>query len=73
VLGWLRELGIKSVALGLTKDGHLNHPLYVPYSVEPVAVEGRRSAGSYSVIRQRRSERKFTEPLPFSRWPHLTP
>ena len=51
VLDWLRELGIKPVALGLTKDGPLNHPLYVPYSVEPVAVEGRRSAGSYSVIR----------------------
>jgi hypothetical protein len=51
VLGWLRGLGIKPVALGLTKDGHLNHPLYVPYRVEPVAVEGRRSAGSYSVIR----------------------
>jgi hypothetical protein len=35
---------------GGREDGHLNHPLYVPYSAEPVAVEGRRSAGSYTAI-----------------------
>ena len=36
---------------GLEAAVHLNHPLYVPYIAEPMAVEGRRSAGSYSVIR----------------------
>jgi len=46
VLGWLRERGIKPVALGLTKDGQLNHPLDLAYSVEREAVEGRRSAGA---------------------------
>jgi hypothetical protein len=41
VLDWLRELGVKPVALGLTKDGHPKHPLYVPYTAEPAAFTGR--------------------------------
>jgi hypothetical protein len=36
VLGWLRELGIASFALGVTRDGHPCHPLYLPYSAELV-------------------------------------
>jgi hypothetical protein len=40
VLGWLRELGIQPVALGLTKDGHPKHPLYVPYSAGLVGFTG---------------------------------
>jgi hypothetical protein len=32
VLGWLHELGIASFALGVTRDGHPRHPLYLPYS-----------------------------------------
>jgi hypothetical protein len=40
VLGWLRELGISPVALGITKDGHPKHPLYVPYSAELIGFTG---------------------------------
>lgn len=36
VLGWLREMGVKPIALGVTRDGHPRHPLYVSYSVELV-------------------------------------
>lgn len=34
VLRWLDALSITPFALGVTKDGHPKHPLYVPYSVE---------------------------------------
>jgi hypothetical protein len=30
----------------LETDVHLNHPLYVPYSAEPIAVEGLHSAAA---------------------------
>jgi hypothetical protein len=42
VLEWLDEFGIGPVALGLTKDGHPRHPLYVPYSAELIPFVGRR-------------------------------
>lgn len=41
ILDWLNELGVEPLALGLTKDGHPRHPLYVPYSAEPVPFPGR--------------------------------
>jgi hypothetical protein len=31
---------------GLETAVHLNHPLYVPYSAEPMAVEGRHAAAA---------------------------
>jgi hypothetical protein len=44
VLGWLAQFPtINLVCLGLTKDGHPRHPLYVPYSA-PLVPYGRRSA-----------------------------
>jgi hypothetical protein len=30
VLGWLAALGVHPLALGLTRDGHPRHPLYLP-------------------------------------------
>jgi hypothetical protein len=42
VLGWLTALGVRPFALGLTRDGHPRHPLYVPYSAELVPFEGRQ-------------------------------
>jgi len=30
------SLGVQPLALGVTKDGHPRHPLYVPYSAEKV-------------------------------------
>lgn len=35
VLGWI-EGRCQPMALGITKDGHPRHPLYVPYSAELV-------------------------------------
>ncbi len=32
VLKWLDQFGVKPVALGVTKDGHPRHPLYMPYA-----------------------------------------
>jgi len=40
VLDWLRELGIRPLALGVTKDGHPRHPLYVSYAAELAAFVG---------------------------------
>ena len=31
----LREAGVRIEILGLTKDGHPRHPLYVPYATKP--------------------------------------
>lgn len=36
VLGWIDQFGARPMALGVTKDGHPKHPLYVPYSAELV-------------------------------------
>lgn len=41
VLGWLAELGVEPLALGVTKDGHPRHPLYLPYSAELVVFARR--------------------------------
>lgn len=38
-LGWLDDLGITPVALGLTSYGFPKHPLYVPYSAELVPLK----------------------------------
>ena len=40
-MGWLSELGIEPRALGVTKDGHPKHPLYVPYGAALVPFTGR--------------------------------
>jgi hypothetical protein len=45
VLGWLEVLGVQPLALGVTKDGHPRHPLYVPYSAE---LEAYRRCGGPS-------------------------
>jgi hypothetical protein len=42
VLRLLDQFGIKPLALGLTKQGHPKHPLYVPYDAELVPFLGRR-------------------------------
>jgi hypothetical protein len=34
VLGWLADLGVQPLALGVTKDGHPRHPLYLPKNAE---------------------------------------
>lgn len=34
VLGWLEEHGVEPFALGITRDGHPKHPLYLPNSAE---------------------------------------
>ena len=33
-LGWLRAFGVQPLALGVTKDGHPRHPLYLPKAAE---------------------------------------
>jgi hypothetical protein len=38
VLGWMRGL-CRLMCLGLTRDGHPRHPLYVPYSAELTAFD----------------------------------
>jgi len=41
VLAWLAEYGIKPLALGMTRDGHPKHPLYLPKSAGPTAFTPR--------------------------------
>jgi hypothetical protein len=41
VLRWI-EGRCQPMCLGMTKDGHPRHPLYVPYSEELMAFEGRK-------------------------------
>jgi hypothetical protein len=41
VLGWIEGL-CQPMCLGMTKDGHPRHPLYMPYSAELVAFGGRK-------------------------------
>jgi hypothetical protein len=36
VLAWMVELGVEPLALGLTKNGHPRHPLYLPYTATPI-------------------------------------
>jgi hypothetical protein len=42
VISWLHQFGVRPLALGVTKDGHPKHPLYVPYSAELVPFAGRK-------------------------------
>ena len=39
VLGWLSEAGVTPVALGVTRDGHPRHPLYLPKRAEMVPLD----------------------------------
>jgi hypothetical protein len=41
VLGWIEGV-CKPMALGITRDGHPRHPLYVPYRADLVSFSGRR-------------------------------
>lgn len=41
VLGWLDELGVRPVALGVTKEGHPRHPLYLANSAEIKLFQGK--------------------------------
>src|SRR4051794_12688875 len=41
VLGWLEAFGIRPFALGLTRDGHPKHPLYLPKAAELMPFAGR--------------------------------
>jgi hypothetical protein len=41
-LGWLEGYGIKTLALGATREGHPKHPLYLPYSAPLAPFAGRR-------------------------------
>jgi hypothetical protein len=43
VLGWLDALGVRPFALGLTRDGHPRHPLYLPKGAELVPFSGRQA------------------------------
>jgi hypothetical protein len=40
VLALARRCGVRLEALRLTKGGHPEHPLYLPYTLEPVPFEG---------------------------------
>ena len=51
VLGWLAALGVQPVALGVTKDGHPRHPLYVPYTVRPRRFRSRKRRATAKVFR----------------------
>lgn len=42
LLGWL-ETHCEPMCLGVTKDGHPKHPLYVPYSAELMPVRATRA------------------------------
>lgn len=42
VLDWLAGYGVEPLALGVTRDGHPRHPLYLPKTAEPVPFAGRR-------------------------------
>lgn len=40
VAKWLGDCADRVLVLGLTKEGHPRHPLYLPYAAEPVAWTG---------------------------------
>jgi hypothetical protein len=42
VLGWLDRVGVEPLALGVTREGHPKHPLYLPYSAALVPFAGSR-------------------------------
>jgi hypothetical protein len=39
-LGWIEGV-CRPMALGITRDGHPKHPLYVPYAAELMPLSGR--------------------------------
>ena len=41
VLGWLDEVSVKRMALGITKEGHPRHPLYVRADAPLIDFRGR--------------------------------
>lgn len=43
VLGWLEALGMEPRALGITKEGHPKHPLYLSSASALIPFAGRRS------------------------------
>src|SRR5262249_17955300 len=43
VLAWLAEAGIPARVYAVTKGGHPQHPLFVPYSAELMPLPGRKS------------------------------
>jgi hypothetical protein len=43
VFDWLRCFGVQALALGVTKDGHPQHPLYLPYSADLMPFTGRKA------------------------------
>jgi len=79
VLGWIESL-CKPQALGLTRDGHPRHPLYVPYTVELVPFTGTEKGTPIrggSCFPDCRSDRRYPQPvrsaqerLPSSYLPH---
>jgi hypothetical protein len=38
-ISWFKHYGIQPMALRVTKDGHPAHPLYIPYTAQPVLME----------------------------------
>lgn len=46
VLGWLQAFGVQPLALGLTKDGHPRHPLYLSKGAELVPFACRNLASA---------------------------
>ncbi len=43
VLGWLEGYDVEPLTLGITRDGHPKHPLYLPKGAELVAFKARRT------------------------------
>lgn len=41
MLGWIDAAGVSPTALGLTKDGHPRHPLYLPAAARPTPFQRR--------------------------------
>lgn len=42
VLGWIEREACEAVALGVTRDGHPRHPLYIRATAERIPYRGRR-------------------------------
>jgi hypothetical protein len=42
VLRWLADMGVRPLALALTKEGHPQHPLLVPYAAAATPFVGRK-------------------------------
>jgi hypothetical protein len=42
MLRWLDEIGVAPLAYAITRDGHPQHPLLLPYAAELVPFSGRK-------------------------------